>query len=678
MKRALAILASLLAFSAVAAVQPRLVVTGQVTAVYSNLHVLQGLGRPVCVHGAPRVLRRGDLVVETCRRIESGVQGAWWESVALETVGRADPPPPSDITLEALLRDRPFFTPIRTEGIVEDIQQDDTALDSFLLTLRSGSSRIQVTFSSEERRHIPDFDKLLNAKIVLTGVYFDRISSSRPFHGPVFVLTDAGSIRIIESNPADLFSLPALVSGEATAPADIAELGLRTLSGTVLACWERKHVLLKSNLGLHRLTLAFGVTPPPVGSSVQIVGQPETDYYRINFTSVRYRRRAGAPSATDERACGSVNEGLSKLFHVAGGKTVYHDNAYGRLFRVRGTLTSRSDTALSLLVGEFPVEVDATSCPDVLSSLRPGSVLGITGVCVHDIDNWRPGTFQPPTKGYRLVLRDARDLSVVRVPSWWTPARLGSVIAGLLALLVGSLVWNRMLNRLVIRRSRELLRERLARLASDLRIGERTRLAVELHDSLSQNLTGVTFQIASAQNAIGTADDTAKARLETAGRILKSCHAELRNVLSDLRSSALEERDFSAAVRLVLKELSGNAAVDVRFDVPRARIPDSTAHALLCIVRELVANAVRHGQASRISVTGMLADGTLTCTVKENGRGFDPAHRPGPSQGHFGLDGIRTRVGHLSGTFEIASSPGHGSQAVLTLPIRPNADTNPT
>ena len=668
MNRALAILASLLAVPAVAAVQSRLAVTGQVTAVYSNLHVLQGPCKPICVHGAAGTLRRGDLVVETCRLIRSGTQGAWWESDTLKTVGHGDPPPPSDITLEALLRDRPFFTPVRTEGIVEDIQQDDTSMDSFLLTLRSGSSRIQVTISSQELPRIPDFDKLLNAKIVLTGVYFDRISSSRPFHGPVFVLTDAGSIRIIESNPADLFSLPALAPNEATAPADIAELGLRTLSGTVLACWEKKHVLLKSSLGLHRLTLAFGVTPPPAGTPVQIVGQPETDYYRINFTSVRYRRRNDAPSK-GERDYGAVNEGLSKLFHVADGKTVYHDNAYGRLFHVRGTLTSRSGDGLSLLVGGFPVEVDATGCPDALPSLRPGSVLDVTGVCVHDIDNWRPGTFQPPTKGYRLVLRDARDLSVVRVPSWWTPARLVSVIAGLLALLVGSLVWNRMLNRLVIRRSRELLRERSAHLASNLRIGERTRLAVELHDSLSQNLTGVTFQIASAQNAIGTADDMAKARLETAGRILKSCHAELRNVLSDLRSSALEERDFNTAVRMVLKELSGNAAVDVRFDAPRARVPDSTAHALLCIIRELVANAVRHGQASRISVTGALADGTLTCTVKENGKGFDPAHRPGPSQGHFGLDGIRTRVQHLSGTFEITSSPGHGSQAVLTLPL---------
>ena len=243
MNRALAILASLLAVPAVAAVQSRLAVTGQVTAVYSNLHVLQGPCKPICVHGAAGTLRRGDLVVETCRLIRSGTQGAWWESDTLKTVGHGDPPP-SDITLEALLRDRPFFTPVRTEGIVEDIQQDDTSMDSFLLTLRSGSSRIQVTISSQELPRIPDFDKLLNAKIVLTGVYFDRISSSRPFHGPVFVLTDAGSIRIIESNPADLFSLPALAPNEATAPADIAELGLRTLSGTVLACWEKKHVLL--------------------------------------------------------------------------------------------------------------------------------------------------------------------------------------------------------------------------------------------------------------------------------------------------------------------------------------------------------------------------------------------------------------------------------------------------
>lgn len=676
----LAILAAALSAPPQAETGRLMSVTGQVTSVYAHLPVLNVGGKHICVHCPPGKVRTGDIIAATCKRYSDGTPKPFWEITSHEVLGHADVPPPRNVTVEQLVREKPFFATVRFQCTVEDIQQDDTALDSFLVTLRSGSSRIQATITSEERKRIRNFDKLLNATIELSGIYFDSISSSRPFHGPVFVLTDYESIRIINSRQSDLFNQPPFAIDEAVAPNDIAELGLRTATGTVLACWETRHVLLKTEgkrgTTVHHLTLAFGIPLPEVGAKIQIVGQPETDFYRINFTSVRYRRIPDAPAgATDY---GAVNEGLSNLFHVTDGKTVYHDTAYGRLFHVRGTLTSRAvskaDARISLLVDGVQVNVDAASCPKALEALQPGSVLDVVGVCILDIDNWRPGTFLPPIKGYRLVLRNARDLTVVRVPSWWTPARFVSVIAGLFALLVGTLIWNRTLNRLVTRRSRELAREKAAHMASELRIGERTRLAVELHDTLSQNLTGVTFHIASARNAIGTADEAAKSRLTSAERILRSCHTELRNVLSDLRSSALEEKDFATAIRTVLKGVEDLTDVAVRFDVPRAKLMDSTAHAILCIVRELVGNAVRHGKPSHVAVTGALDSGLLRVEVREDGCGFDPAHCDGPGEGHFGLDGIRSRIQRLGGTFALTSAPGEGSRAIVEIPLAATAE----
>lgn len=72
------------------------------------------------------------------------------------------------------------------------------------------------------------------------------------------------------------------------------------------------------------------------------------------------------------------------------------------------------------------------------------------------------------------------------------------MIGALLAALAGIFIWNRSLNRLAERRGRELTEESIAHIAAAMKVGERTRLAIELHDALSQNLTGVSLEIVTA------------------------------------------------------------------------------------------------------------------------------------------------------------------------------------
>ena len=90
-------------------------------------------------------------------------------------------------------------------------------------------------------------------------------------------------------------------------------------------------------------------------------------------------------------------------------------------------------------------------------------------------------------------------------------------------------------------------------------------------------------------------------------------------------------------------------------------------HALIRIIRELASNAVTHGAAKTIRIAGALEDGLLHISVKDDGSGFDTQNHPGTAEGHFGLDGIRERVSRLDGTFEITSSPGKGTSALITL-----------
>ena len=207
---------------------------------------------------------------------------------------------------------------------------------------------------------------------------------------------------------------------------------------------------------------------------------------------------------------------------------------------------------------------------------------------------------------------------------------------------------------------------------------ERTRLAIELHDSLAQNLTGVALELQTVRETVRDDTETAVTHLETADRSLKSCREELRNCLRDLRSEALETADVNAAIRMTLDPHTADANVTIRFNVPRERLTDNTMHALLRIIRELVLNAVRHGHATVIKVAGAIEDGKLLFSVADNGCGFDVENRPGLREGHFGLQGVHDRIHGFEGEMEIKSTIGCGTKVTLalTLPKEDNSCRN--
>ena len=268
-----------------------------------------------------------------------------------------------------------------------------------------------------------------------------------------------------------------------------------------------------------------------------------------------------------------------------------------------------------------------------------------------------------------LVVRVPSDVKILVPPPWWTPGKLFVLVVTLVAIIAAFVLWNVLLRRLADKRGRELMQTRLAQEESKLKVQERTRIAVELHDTIAQNLTGVSLEIDSAGQL--AAKDTAgmMKHLDMAARTLQSCRNELRNCLWDLRSRALEEADLNEAIRRTIAPLVSDVDLSIRFNVPRKSLADDTAHVLMRILRELVLNAVRHGGASTVKIAGSLEDGTLRFSVRDNGCGFDPATRPGVMQGHFGLQGIRERVNQFNGEMEIESSPGNGTKISISMKL---------
>ena len=133
---------------------------------------------------------------------------------------------------------------------------------------------------------------------------------------------------------------------------------------------------------------------------------------------------------------------------------------------------------------------------------------------------------------------------------------------------------------------------------------------------------------------------------------------------------------MNEAIRQTLAPHIGAAGLSVRFNVPRERFSDKTAHAILHIIRELATNAVRHGHATHIRVAGSVEGDRLLFSVRDDGCGFDPNACPGMDEGHFGLQGVHERVNQLEGMVEFASSAGEGTKVTISIKARNEEDNH--
>jgi signal transduction histidine kinase/ligand-binding sensor domain-containing protein len=192
-------------------------------------------------------------------------------------------------------------------------------------------------------------------------------------------------------------------------------------------------------------------------------------------------------------------------------------------------------------------------------------------------------------------------------------------------------------------------------------LDERRRLSRELHDTLEQGLAGIALQVDSARQHLGRRPEVVERCLETALHMVEYSREETRRTVNQLRSQALERGDIAQAVREVARELTSGEKPTVEValrGVPR-RLSVAAEHHVFRIAQEALTNAVRHAQASRVSVLLEFTGDALELTVSDDGRGL-PSEMPGGGF-HFGLSGMRERARALGTRLEVESAPGQGT-----------------
>ena len=589
-----------------------------------------------------------------------------------KTISHEAPPMPDCVNALTMRDGTHDFKAIRIEAILRDSFRDEIDPKFRYLVLNCDGWTVYAMLPWRDSEQSA-FEALIGQLVSVDGICVSglNIAGHRQMIGYHVNTGGIGNVRPIQTPLKDPFDTP-LIDDLSLDNMDFSRLGRLRAIGWVIAAWRDKNLLMETpDAKLVRVELANG-TLPQYGTAIEVIGFPETDLYRINLMRASWRP---APKLRgDGRALLRQTNDVTaaELMVDQNRHTRFAAKFHGQTIRLHGIVRSlpptESDSGRFYLADEaFLVPIDASACPEALKGLDMDCKISVVGTCVMESGNWRPNAPFPHIEGLALVVRTPDDIRILARPPWWTPGRLMGVIGTLLAALLGIFVWNRMLNRRAERRGRELAEEKVAHVTSDLKVYERTRLAVELHDSLSQNLTGVSLAIRAANRLADSDPDGMRRSLSLAAKTLDSCREELRNCLWDLRNQTLEENDMNQAIRQTLAPHVGDAKLSIRFNVPRERLSDNTTHSILHIIRELASNAVRHGNATEMRIAGAIENDRLLFSVSDNGSGFDPENRPTATDGHFGLQGIQDRVDGLEGDMTIQSAPGKGTKVSISI-----------
>lgn len=195
---------------------------------------------------------------------------------------------------------------------------------------------------------------------------------------------------------------------------------------------------------------------------------------------------------------------------------------------------------------------------------------------------------------------------------------------------------------------------------------ERQRLARELHDTLSQGLTGLVLQLEAVKAHVEAGGgERAIEIIEQSLARARSTLATSRSAIDDLRSAPA---DLPEAMRAKTERFTQATGIPCELSLALGSItpPLNTSEHLLRVLNEALANVTRHAQAFQVWVRLEAKNNNLELEIRDDGQGFNPEVVTGA--GHYGLLGMRERTRLVGGTLEIMSGTGMGTCIRLIVP----------
>ncbi|MFD0894296.1 hypothetical protein KBB96_09795 [Luteolibacter ambystomatis] len=280
------------------------------------------------------------------------------------------------------------------------------------------------------------------------------------------------------------------------------------------------------------------------------------------------------------------------------------------------------------------------------------------------------GYAMPPPGEYRFEVMAATSgsgwpatptvMTVVVQPFFWQTVgfRVIATAAGFIALGIGMRTW-----------TERRMKRRMARLEEETRLErERRRIASDLHDDLGATLSEINF--IGTFSAVTYTDHPVRDNLQhivtRAQRMAKSLDEIVWTVNPTHDNLSSVARYLCSRSQESLRTAGIRCRLDVSEDLPEVTFDSQLRHHLLMAVNEIIHNVMKHSGATECMLSIHREQDELVISVRDNGRGFRRSECPADRNG---LTNLERRMNEIHGSFEITSTPGQGTLAVLRSPL---------
>lgn len=588
--------------------------------------------------------------VEVTGITEDGLYVPGIDQAKFQVVRRHGAPPPAQpATYDDLASGRLHYQRVSVRGVIHSVSATDESTS--LIRLSLGNRTLDVHVDSP----VADAPNLVDAEVQISGLAAGGINDRRQLVQPYLRLTHWNDIAIQEApqtkDETPLLSVSRLMRFEPSLQnAPHRRVRVR---GIVLAAFPNGRLFLRdqeseplSSIAIHLAESQPARLPP--GQLAEVAGFP---------------RMSGFSAHLEDAVVISTQDGSPPEPVLADWKQVQDGSLDAELVRIEANL---ADHYRSQPGRELRLEMDGGTLLATLAGTpelgaQPGSLVAVTGILRVESATERGFRSQPDR--FRLLLRSPEDLVVLSAPPWWTTERLALLAAVLVGVVLLGLVWISLLQRQVGRQALAL-RDRIARQAA---LEERQRIAREFHDTLEQELAGLSLRLDAATSR--PLEDKTRGLLTASRHLVSRIQTEARNLVADLRSESETPTDLAQALRELTRDPPPNGpAIHLLEAGPSPRLPAAVAHHLLMIAREAITNALKHANARSVTVQLRSDDDRLTLSIADDGCGIPPDATRG-SPGHFGCMGIRERCRKIDAEVAWTTRHGGGTRVEVTLPL---------
>jgi signal transduction histidine kinase len=530
----------------------------------------------------------------------------------------------------------------QVRGIVRSAAVDRSSWQELTLAMRiaseGGEFNVRVPIA-----HDQDSSSWVDSEVLIEGVCGSLYNASRQLTGILFYVPRLSFIKV--EAPATEVPLSALLR---FSPAEGTRHRVRVRG--VVGYQQQGNALFLQSQGKGLRVLTQQNTALEIGDLVDVLGFPAMGDSAPILEDALFHRLG------HEKAPEPVKLNLGVPWEQFDGAVVT-TNA-----KLLNRQAQPDGLRLMLQDGDafFDAALPASVSAERLLSIPLNSEVQVTGICLV-----RSGGLWQTPQSFRMLLRLPQDVVVLTAPSWWNLRHTLWLLGIMGGVLLAVIVWVVVLGR----RLQEQMAVIRQKLRSSAVLEERNRIARELHDTLEQELAGITMQLDLAVDCFQQAPGVAQHALETARDMSRHSMVEARRSVWDLRCQLLENGDLVSALAQIVEPLVPREQTKFDFKVQGSpvRLPGPVEMNLLRIGQEAVANAVKHGRAQHVSIELRYAPASVCLTVSDDGEGFVAA-QASPT-GHFGLLDMRERAQSMGSNLRVESEPGCGARIAVEVPV---------